>query len=227
MTANDQDSVRLQSSMLTTAERRLLVWMARRLPAWVTSDQLTVLALAAMAGAGVSYWLAATHRAGLVLVIVCLAINWFGDSLDGTLARVRQRQRPRFGYYVDHVIDAVGVLLLLGGLALSGYVTPVVAFALLAAYFLVMIEVSFASTVLKTFRLSFFKLGPTELRIALATANLVLLFNPTMTLLGRQWLVFDIIGTATTLGLVAAFVVSAARNTHALYLQDPLPPRRV
>ena len=147
-----QDATRVQTSVLARVEKRLLVWMAERLPAWVTSDRLTVLALIAMVGAGLSYWLAAWSRAGLVLVIVFLALNWFGDSLDGTVARVRGSERPRYGFYVDHVIDAVGTLFLLVGLGLSGYMSPLVALALLVAYFLLMIEIYLATSVLKTFR---------------------------------------------------------------------------
>lgn len=219
-----QDAVRLQTSLLSAAEKRLLVSIARRLPDWVSSDQLTLLALVAMLGAGASYWLAATHHAaGLVLVIVFLAVNWFGDSLDGTVARVRQCQRPRYGFYVDHVIDAVGTLFLLGGLGLSGYMSPLVALALLVAYFLLLIEIYLATSVTKTFRMAFFFVGPTELRIILAVGNLFLLVHPTTGVLGRPVLLFDVGGVVAIIALVSAFVVSAVRNTRALYLEEPLP----
>jgi phosphatidylglycerophosphate synthase len=226
MTIAIQDAVRLQTSLLSASEKRLLVGMARRLPAWVTSDQLSALALVAMLGAGASYWLAATHPVGLVLVALCLALNWFGDSLDGTLARVRGTQRPRFGYYVDHVIDALGTSFLLGGLALSGYMTPVVAVSLLAAYFLVLIEIYLATPVLATFRMAFLKIGPTELRIVLAAGTLFLLVRSHATLMGRTFLLFDVGGSVAAAGLVAAFLVSAARNTRRLYREEPLPDRR-
>jgi len=226
MTATSQHAVRIQTSLLSAAEKRFLVWMARRLPRWVTSDQLSALALLSMLGAGASYWLAAFHPIGLVLVVCCLAANWFGDSLDGTLARVRATERPRFGYYVDHVIDAVGTLFLLGGLALSGYMSPIVALALLAAYFLVLIEVYLATHVLKTFRMDVFFIGPTELRIVLAIGTLVLLVHPNATILGRTWPLFDVGGVVAAIGLLVAFVVSATRNTRQLYREEPLPGHR-
>jgi archaetidylinositol phosphate synthase len=138
---------------------------------------------------------------------------------------VRRCQRPRYGYYVDHVIDAAGTLFLLGGLALSGYMTPLVSLSLLAAYFLVTIEVYLATTVLKTFRMAFLFVGPTELRIVLAVGTLFLLYHPHATIMSRTYLLFDVGGVVATLGLVVAFVVSAVRNAHRLYVEEPLPGR--
>lgn len=122
-----REAARVLSGMLTPLERRTLHWMATRLPRSVNSDHLTTLALAAMLLTGASYWLARVTPVGLLLAVAGLAINWFGDSLDGTLARVRNQQRPRYGFYVDHVVDAVGAVFLLGGLGLSGYMSPFIA----------------------------------------------------------------------------------------------------
>ena len=218
------DPVRLQSSMLSAAEKRLLVRMARALPAWVNPDHLTGLALAAMVLAGASYWLAARRPEGLLLATLFLAVNWFGDSLDGTLARVRGTQRPRYGFYVDHVVDAIGTACLLGGLSLSGYMTPVIALVLLVAWSLVTVEVYLATVVTGTFRMAFLAVGPTELRILLAVGNAWVVFDPAVTLAGRTWLLFDVGGVAGAAGLAAAFLVSAARNGRALYLAEPLRP---
>ncbi|HMD32611.1 MAG TPA: CDP-alcohol phosphatidyltransferase family protein, partial [Candidatus Acidoferrales bacterium] len=99
-----QSAERAQQSVLARLEKRCLLWLAARLPRWVTSDGLTLLGLLAMLGAGFSYWMARTTREGLLLVILCLAVNWFGDSLDGTLARFRNQPRPRYGFYVDHIV---------------------------------------------------------------------------------------------------------------------------
>ena len=107
------EHVREQTSVSGILEQRALIWMAQRLPSWITSDHLTLLGLLAMLMAGVSYWLASWDDRALFLVILALALNWFGDSLDGTVARVRNKQRPRYGYYVDHAIDIVGALFLL------------------------------------------------------------------------------------------------------------------
>jgi phosphatidylglycerophosphate synthase len=221
-----RDAARIQTSVLSDLERRALVWIAHRLPRAVTSDHLTALALAGMAMVGLSYWLASVSPAGLVLAVAGLAVNWFGDSLDGTVARVRQHQRPRYGYYVDHVVDALGAVLLFAGLGLSGYMSAPVAGGLLVAYLLVCIEVYLATHSLGRFQMSFFGMGPTELRLVLAAGSLVLLVHPDAVLFGRVFRLFDVGGLAGAAGLLATFVVSAARNTRALYRAEPVPLRR-
>lgn len=225
MDASYTDPVRLQSSVLSAAEKRLLVRIARRMPARVNSDHLTALALVAMILAGASYWLASRHPAGLLLATVWLAVNWFGDSLDGTVARVRGAQRPRYGFYVDHVVDAIGTACLFGGLALSGYMTPWIALLVLLAYSLVTVEVFLATVVSGAFRMSFLAIGPTELRILLAVGNAWVAFDPVVSVAGRTVQLFDVAGMAGAAGLGAAFLVSAARNGRALYLAEPIPGR--
>ena len=167
------DATRVLTSVLAPLEKRVLVALARRMPARINSDHLTGLALVAMLGAGASYWLASVTPIGLYLAVFCLALNWFGDSLDGTLARVRNHQRPRYGFYVDHVVDALGALFLFAGLGLSGYMSPAVAGALLIAYLMLTVEVMLATHTLGTFTISYFRMGPTELRILLAIGTLV------------------------------------------------------
>jgi phosphatidylglycerophosphate synthase len=220
-----RDARRLQTSLLAPLEKRVLLWLAARLPWWVRSDHLTALALAAMLLAGLSYWLARTSEAGLLLAVVFLAVNWFGDSLDGTLARVRQHQRPRYGFYVDHVVDAVGAAFLVGGLGLSGYMSLVVALVLLAAYLLMLVETFLASHTLGTFTMSYLNVGPTELRILLAIGNLAVLVHPTAEVFGRTYLLFDISGVIATIGMVVMLTVAATKNTRTLYLAEPLPSR--
>jgi archaetidylinositol phosphate synthase len=216
--------VRLNTSVLADAEKRSLVWMARRLPGWVNSDHLTALAALAMAGAGAAFWTAGTWSPALFLVIVALIVNWFGDSLDGTLARVRHHERPRYGFYVDHVLDIVGITVLVGGIALSGFMTPVIALMLLVAYLLVSGEVFLATAVNGQFRMSFFGFGPTELRIVLAAGALKLLGGGTVNPFGLgDVLLFDVGGGVAILGLVFALVTNATRTTMALYKAEPLP----
>jgi phosphatidylglycerophosphate synthase len=216
--------VRVNTSVLAAAEKRALVWIAGRLPAWVNSDHLTLLALAAMAGTGASFWLARRWPPALALVVVCLALNWFGDSLDGTLARVRKHERPRYGYYVDHVLDVFGMTLMAGGMALSGYMTPVVALSMLAAYLLVSAEAYLATSVSGTFRMSFLKVGPTELRILLSIGALMLYTRARVTPFGLgPFLLFDVGGIVATAGLIVAFLTSAIRGTRELYRAEPLP----
>ena len=173
-----QPAKRQQESLLAPLEKRCLIWLAQHAPSWLNSDHLTVMGLVALFGAGLSYWWARSAPAALCLGIVCLALNWLGDSLDGTLARVRNRQRPRYGFYVDHVVDAFGSLFLLGGLALSGFMSERVALGLLIAYLMLSIEVYLATYTIGTFHISFWKFSPTELRILLALGNVALLRNP-------------------------------------------------
>jgi phosphatidylglycerophosphate synthase len=220
------EATRIQQSVLTRLEKRTLHWLAVRMPARVNSDHLTVLALLAMMGVGASYWLSSVTPVGLVLAIVLLAVNWFGDSLDGTLARVRQQQRPRYGYYVDHVVDVIGVVFLFGGLALSGLMSLPIATVLLLAYFLVSLEVYLATHSLGNFQMSFFGVGPTELRILLALGNVVVLLRPEPTVLGTTFTLFDVGGLVGAVGLVGTFFYSAARNTRALYRAEPIPMRK-
>jgi phosphatidylglycerophosphate synthase len=220
-----QEATRVLTSVLAPLEKRTLIWLAHRMPARINSDHLTGLALVAMIGAGLSFWLASVTPIGLLLVVICLAVNWFGDSLDGTLARVRQHQRPRYGFYVDHVVDAVGIACLLGGLGLSGFMTPIVAIGLLAAYFLLSIEVYLSTYAVGTFRISYFKIGPTELRILLSIGTLVLFFRQTSTLFGREFLLFDVGGVVAIVGLIVTFVVSSTANTALLYRREPIPGR--
>ena len=218
-----KDATRILSSVLASAERRVLRYLALRMPARINSDHLTALALAAMAGAGVSYWMSSVTPVGLWLATVFLALNWFGDSLDGTLARVRQHQRPRYGYYVDHVVDAAGAMFLFGGLALSGYMHPLVAMGLLVAYFALSIEVYLAAHVLGEFRITYFQMGPTELRILLAIGSLWLMVKPMVTLFGHTYRLFDVGGVAGIVGLGFTLLVTVIRHTRTLYKLEPIP----
>jgi archaetidylinositol phosphate synthase len=218
-----REAKRTQESFLAVAEKKTLNWLAAQTPSWINSDHLTVLGLAAMAGAGAGYWWSRTSPAGLFVVIVCLALNWLGDSLDGTLARFRNCQRPRYGFYVDHIVDAFGALFLLGGLALSGYMSPVVAIGLLIAYLLLSIEVYLASYTLGDFKISYYKMSPTELRILLCIGNVALFFKSVVHLLGRAYKLFDVGGTMGITGMLALLVISVIKNTVRLYRREPLP----
>jgi phosphatidylglycerophosphate synthase len=219
-----QMHTRQHTSLLAQAEKRLLEKLAARMPNWVNSDHLTLLGLCGMLLAGAAYWAACWDRHALILVVLALAVNWFGDSLDGTLARVRNRQRPRYGYYVDHVIDLFGTFFLLGGLALSGYMSPMVALGLLAAFFMVEAQVYLATHVLGVFRLAFLKVGPTELRIILAIGTLCLLYKPWVGLGGiGRFLLFDVGGMISIAGMAMTLVVSSVRNTMELYKAETLP----
>jgi phosphatidylglycerophosphate synthase len=219
-------ATRVLRSVLSPLEKRTLLFLADRMPAWVNSDHLTGLGLAAMLGAGLSFWIARAWSGGLVLVTVCLAINWFGDSLDGTLARVRGHERPRYGFYVDHMVDAFGALFLLGGLALSGYMSPPVAGGILIAYLMMSAEVYLAAHTLGQFKITYANLGPTELRILLSIGALWLLVRSHVTILGGTYLLFDVGGVVAIGALLTILVVTTIQHTRALYLAEPISEAR-
>jgi phosphatidylglycerophosphate synthase len=174
-----------------------------------------------MLGVAVSFWLAGEHPMLLLAVLPLLALNWFGDSLDGTLARVRREERPRYGYYVDHVLDAAGFLYLVLGLILGGWMSAIAGLAFLASYYLLVIEISLATHARGTFRLSFWGLGPTELRIVLAAGALALLHSSAVDVFGRRILLFDLGAWIAGAGLLITYAVSAVRNGAALYREEP------
>ena len=208
---------REQTSLLAPLERVCLNWLARNMPPWVKPDHLTLLGLVVMLMTGVCYALARWWPASLLIVNICLAINWFGDSLDGTLARARNKQRPRYGFYVDHIIDAFGILFVICGLAMSGYMSWVIALAVLVTYFLLSIDVYLATYTIGTFRLSFYKFSPTELRIVLAIGNIRAMSHPTAHAQGDSYLFFDIGAVVAMVLMAVVLVVSVTRNTITLY----------
>ena len=214
---------RNSTGLLTALERRVLIWLAHRMPPRVNSDHLTALGLVSMFLVGSCFAVSADMPSALWGVVLFLALNWFGDSLDGTLARVRGHQRPRYGFYVDHILDTFGALFVVGGLALSGTMTPIVAAAFLIAYYVLSIEVYLATYCVGRFQMSFWGWGPTELRILLAVGALTLFVRPMVTIFGFQMQLFDVGGIVGTVGLIFTAVISAIGNTRRLYAAEPLP----
>src|SRR2546427_10277641 len=218
-----RDAAREQTSILAPLERAALRGLARRMPAWVNSDHLSVLGLAGMLGAGACY--AASKRNPLMLHLVNLFmfLNWFGDSLDGTLARYRDRQRPRYGFYVDHIIDAFGAVFLIFGLALSGYMSERVAAALLIVFFMLAINSYLATYALGVFKISQWKMGPTEMRLLLMIGNVFLIYHPRA--YHQRYLLYDIGGVIAITGMALILIVLSIQHTHALYKLERLPKR--
>jgi archaetidylinositol phosphate synthase len=215
---------RIHHSLTAGAEKRLLVWLAQRMPQWINSDHLTLLGFAALVGCGFSYWYARYDRSWFLMVVALLVVNWFGDSLDGTLARVRGHQRPRYGFYVDHICDAFGTLALVAGFAASGYMSWPVAAGLLIAYFLMCIEVYLTTCTLGDFKISYFGFGPTELRILIAVGSLALYRGDTcMTAFGNVFLIYDFAGVVATIGIILVLLVTTVRHIVQLYREEPLP----
>jgi archaetidylinositol phosphate synthase len=217
-----KNAFRLQESFTAAAERKALAWLAARLPARVNSDHLTLLGFIAMLLAGASYAFARTHRAGLILATLFLALNWFGDSLDGTLARLRNRQRPRYGFYVDHMIDTFGGFFLTAGLAVSGFVDWRIALGMYVAFLMLSVQVYLATYTVGTFQLSFAKFGPTEIRILLALGNAALWFHPDARIFNSPYRIFDVGGVIAIAGMSLMLVVSTIFNTVKLYRAETL-----
>jgi archaetidylinositol phosphate synthase len=214
---------RVNQSLTASLEKRVLCRMAERAPRWVTSDQLTLLGLGAQIAAGFAYAAARYHRLALLLVIACVALNWLGDSLDGTLARVRCRQRPRYGFYVDHMVDLFGALALMTGLGCSGFVHWPVAFAMLIAFLLLSGESYLATYTLGCFQMSQGFFGPTEIRILLIVGTLALMRSRYATVFGHRFLLFDLGGVIAAAAMFVMAVTVTVRHTAELYRQEPLP----
>jgi archaetidylinositol phosphate synthase len=214
---------RINQSLTASVEKRALQWMAERAPRWVSSDQLTLLGLCAQVGAGICYALSRYNRYVLLLVILCVALNWFGDSMDGTLARVRHQLRPRYGFYVDHMVDIFGAVALMCGLGYSGFLHWQTAIAMLVAFLLLSCESYLATYSLSCFQLSQGIFGPTEIRILLTIGNLALLHSPYSIIFGYKMLLFDLGGTIAAVSMFTMATIVAVRHTADLYRQEPLP----
>jgi archaetidylinositol phosphate synthase len=216
-------ATRTNRALTANLERHALQWMAERAPSWVSSDGLTMLGLGAQVGAGLFYALARYDRRVLLAVIACIALNWLGDSMDGTLARVRCQQRPRYGFYVDHMVDIFGTLALMGGMAASSLVHWPVALAMLIAFLVLASESYLATYTLGRFELSQGLFGPTELRLLLVAANLALLRSAYVTLHGYRVLLLDLGGSIGATGMFVLAIMVTARHTAQLFRAEPLP----
>ena len=197
-------------SFTADIEKRVLVAIARRLPNWIGPDHLTALGAASMAGASICYRLVTVSSFALIGVNVFLFLNWFGDSLDGTLARVRQKQRPRYGFYVDHLVDAFGAIFLLAGLGLSGLVPLLPALALLIAYLLLQVHIALKAHTTRVFQIAFGGIGGTEARMLLAGMNTALMIAPGLQTFGGP------VAWACAAVLVAVVVIDGIVTGRAL-----------
>jgi len=166
---------RIQRNYLAEGERALLTWLCRRMPAWVKPDLLTAIGLIGAAMTFTGYVASNQAPGWLLLAIAGYVVNWFGDSLDGSLARFRRIERPSYGYFIDHSCDGLATLLILSGMGLSPYVTMDVAMVALAGYLLLSIHAFLSARVLGELKLSYLAAGPTELRIMLIVLTAVML----------------------------------------------------
>jgi archaetidylinositol phosphate synthase len=213
---------RVQRALTAGVEKRLLIWMARRVPASIGPDHLTALGFASQLLAGGAYALASQEPGALWLVNLFLFLNWLGDSLDGTLARVRNQQRPRYGFYVDHMVDTFGALALIVGLAISGYMHWLIAAGMLAGFYILSIESYLATYTIGRFHLSHGIFGPTEIRILLMVGNAVLTIHPHAHLAGQTFRLFDVGGVVAIAVMAIMAAVATARHAAALYREETL-----
>ena len=218
-----RNAARIQEAITASLERKALLWLAERTPASVSPDQLTILGFAAQILASVSYALSRWNKYFLLLATFFIAVNWLGDSLDGTLARVRNRLRPRYGFYVDHMADTFGSAFLMSGLALSGFVHWQIAIGMLVAFLVLSIESYLTTYTIGKFHMSYALFGPTEIRILLMIGNITLLFWPRALLLGRTFLLFDVGGVIAIVGMLSMAIVATAKHTARLYQEERLP----
>ena len=207
---------RIQQNVLATAERRLLNWLCERLPRWVKPDHLTALGFSGSVTSATGYALSTWHPAWLWMAIAGYFINWFGDSLDGSLARFRKIERPKFGYFIDHSTDSIANLILIAGLGLSPYVRLDVAMFGIAGYLLLSIHTFLAARVLDEFRLSYIAAGPTELRLMLIAMTGTMLALGPQTMAGGDYTVFD--AFIATLGsvLIVLYIVQTIATARRL-----------
>ena len=215
------EAAKVHGSILFGLELKCLLWLAERLPSWVSPNHLTLVGLFASIGMGVSYCLVRVNeRRGLLAVPVLLIINWFGDSLDGTLARVRNCMRPRYGFYVDHMVDTIGAAFLMGGLALSGLMSSGIAGGLLIAFLLLSVEVYIATYTVGTFKMAHWRLSPTEIRIILGAFSLVVYWFPSIKIGAHSYLLFDLLGALGIACGIGMFIVAIFRNVRTLHRID-------
>ena len=221
--AEPAQHVRASGSFLAQAEKRVLQRLAAALPPWVMPDHLTGLGLLASTLVGVGYMLSNQHPYWLWLVNAAIALNWFGDSLDGTVARYRKTERPRYGYYLDHLTDAYSTLAIGLGLGFSPYMLLSVGLGIVVAYLLLSINVYLETHVFGEFTFSYGSFGPTEVRIALIVLNvLALLYNGArFDVLGVGVTPFDIAGILIGLGMLAMLLGRAIGNLRRLAVAEP------
>ncbi len=210
----DEKAKRVIDTFTGPWERRNLPKLAAALPAWVNPDHLTLLGIVAAFVIAAGYILVRFSRAWLILSNLGLVLHWFADSLDGTLARVRHIERERYGYFVDHICDAWTVLVVCVSLGASPLMDMRVALFVAVGYFLMNIYVHIAAYSEGVFRLSYARMGPTEIRMLLFAVNIVLIFwNPVVThLRGAPLRALDIGGLAVAAGFIVIFVVSSIKD---------------
>ena len=232
MTNIKADAVRIQTSVLNALEKKVLVWLAERQPKWMTSDILTYIGVFGAMVIAVGYVLSCWNYHFLWLSSLGFVINWYGDSLDGTLARVRRKQRPVYGYYLDHTVDAINEVMIFVGVGLSGLMHLNIALLALVMYFLLTINVSINAHLKKEFRLTYAKMGPTEFRLIMILINTLFAlvaplreFSHTFALFGHEvtFKAMDYIGIVIVTVLAVIHLTTIVADAKGYARSDPMP----
>src|SRR5215208_5062424 len=214
---------REKTFLLARHEARVLDWLARRVPARVTPDHMTILGVLAAFGIAAAYVLSNRDPVWLWAASGLLVVHWLGDSLDGTLARVRRSERPKYGYYLDHLVDAIATALIGIGLGLSPYMLLVTGLVIVMAYLVLSINTYLETNTLGVFSLGYGRLGPTEARLGLVVINTLLALGiaPVISLFGFGVTVLDVVVLGAAGAMAIGLAVRAARNLRELARREP------
>ncbi len=230
--AGVKQAKRIQTSLLNGVERKALVWMAERMPAWVTSDMLSAVGALGAVIVAAGYMLASININFLWLGSFGYVVHWFGDSMDGSLARVRHTQRPVYGFYLDHTLDAVTELIMFVGAGLSGLLRLDIALLVFVAYLLMTLNVTINSHLKSEFRLTYAKLGPTEFRLIMIILNTLLIYVAPMREFRAHLTVFrhsmtlsglDVAALCIFLLIMVIYTCTVISDARGYAKADPLP----
>ncbi len=217
-----QEHSRVNKILLGPLERPALAWMAKKMPPWVTPDILTMTGFVATILIAVSYVLAHRSPWFLWLASFGIALNWFGDSLDGTLARYRKIERPRYGFFIDHAMDGLGEVIVMFGIGLSPYVDFRIAMITLVGYMLMANMVYILTYVKGEFRISYIGLGPTEVRVILIITNILIFFmgNPTIQTKWGVYSIYNVVMIILAILLYVIYMVVTFLNANSLSKEE-------
>lgn len=221
-----ENSERLQTSILNGLEKKALIFLANRQPAWVTSDFLTYLGVVAAVLFAFFCWMGNCNVNYLWVASACLVLNWYGDSLDGTLARVRNTQRPKYGFFIDHSLDALTTCLFCIGFGISPVIRLDIAMFILAGYLCMSIYTYLSTIIMSEFRLTYASMGPTEMRILMMAILILYVYNPWpdvyVDIVNVPWTVYDCVGALVACLLFIIYIVSLSKDLKKLAKIDPL-----
>ncbi len=219
---------REESFLLAAPEKRFLRWLAGKMPRWILPDDMTALGVLAAFGVAAAYQLSNESLAWLWMASGLLVLQWVGDSLDGTLARVRGIERPTYGYYLDHLVDAIATAAIGIGLGLSPFMLLSVGTLIVVAYLILSINVYLESFAFNRFSIGYGRIGPTEIRLILIALNtaLALKLGLDFRLVGLDLTVFDVVGLAIATVMLVLLVGRSVTNLRELARKEPSAPRR-